>query len=70
MSKKTGGRPRKTKGLIDVARWMPQIRRVCSRQIVLNQLDELEGMNRHISGSADRKKLIAQIKKDVARIQL
>ena len=27
MSKKTGGRPPKPKGLIDVAKWMPQIRR-------------------------------------------
>ena len=40
-----------------------------SYQIVLNQLDELEGMNRYISGPADRKKLIAQIKKDVVKIQ-
>jgi hypothetical protein len=46
------------------------MRRACSRQIVLDQLDELEGTNREISGSADRKKLIAQIKKDVAKIQL
>jgi len=64
-----GGRPRKTKGLINVAKWLPQMRRACSRQIVLNQLDELEGMNRYISGSVDRKKLIAQIKKDVVKIQ-
>ena len=68
MNGNKGGRPSKTKGLIDVARWLPQMRRVCSRQIVLDQLDELEGMNRYISGSADRKKLIAQIKKDVANI--
>ena len=63
-------KPRQTKGLINVARWLPQMRRACSRQIVLDQLDELEGMNREISGSAVRKKLVAQLKKDVAKIQL
>ena len=63
-------KPRQTKGLINVAPWLPQMRRACSRQIVLDQLDELEGMNREISGNADRKKLIAQLKKDVAKIQL
>ena len=62
-------KPRTTKGLINVAPWLPQMRRACSRQIVLDQLDELEGMNREISGNADRKKLIAQLKKDVAKIQ-
>lgn len=72
MSKKTGGRPRKTKGLIDVARWMPQIRRVCSRQLVLNQLDDL--LEGHAEDPNDKASLLAkritQIKKDVARIQL
>ena len=72
MSKKTGGRPRKTKGLIDVARWMPQIRRVCSRQLVLNQLDDL--LEGHAEDPNDKGSLlakrVAQIKKDVARIQL
>ncbi len=58
----------KKKGLINVAKWLPQMRRVCSYQIVLDQLDELGGMNREISGPADRKKLIAQIKKDVVNI--
>jgi hypothetical protein len=72
MSKKTGGRPRKTKGLIDVARWMPQIRRVCSRQLVLNQLDDL--LEGHAEDPNDKGSLLAkritQIKKDVTRIQL
>jgi hypothetical protein len=60
-----GGRPRKTKGLINVAKWLPQMRRACSRQIVLDQLDKLEDQKWH----SHRKKLIAQIKKDVANIQ-
>ena len=56
--------------LVNVKAYLPWMRRVCSRRLVLDQLDELEGMNREISGSADRKKLIAQLKKDVAKIQL
>mgnify|MGYP003127861393 FL=1 len=70
MTKKTGGRPRKTKGLIDVARWMPQIRRVCSRQLVLNQLDALERDHTLSEGRIGIKHRIAQIKKDVASIKL
>ena len=71
MTKKTGGRPRKTKGLIDVARCMPQIRRVCSRQLVLNQLDELEACHSSNPFSApDLRDRITQIKKDVASIKL
>ena len=71
MTKKTGGRPRKTKGLIDVARWMPQIRRVCSRQLVLNQLDELEACHsRNPFSAPDLRDRITQIKNDVASIKL
>ena len=71
MSKNTGGRPRKTKGLIDVAKWMPQIRRVCSRQLVYDQLDELLKLGDvHYSESSIFAKRVAQIKKDVARIKL
>ena len=70
MSKKTGGRPPKPKGLIDVAKWMPQIRRVCSRQLVYDQLDALE-RDHTLSGFREHlKPRIAQIKKDVARIKL
>ena len=71
MSKNTGGRPRKTKGLIDVAKWVPQIRRVCSRQLVYDQLDELLKLGDvHYSESSIFAKRVAQIKKDVARIKL
>ena len=62
-----GGRPRKTKGLINVAKWLPQMRRACSRQIVLDQLDELEF--RRSADWRDRAQRIAQIKKDVVKIQ-
>tara|TARA_B100000214_G_scaffold116327_1_gene82147 strand:+ start:238 stop:468 length:231 start_codon:yes stop_codon:yes gene_type:complete len=76
MSKKTGGRPRKTKGLIDVARWMPQMKRACSRKIVLDQLDQLETdvyqktEPRFGASDFDLKGRIEQIKKDVASIKL
>jgi hypothetical protein len=67
--KKTVGRPRKTKGLINVARWLPQMKRVCSYQIVLDQLDELEACHSSNPFSApDFRDRIAQIKKDVANI--
>ena len=72
MSKKTGGRPTKPKGLIDVAKWMPQIRRVCSRQLAYDQLDDL--LEGHAEDPNDKGSLLAkritQIKKDVARIKL
>ena len=66
-----GGRPRKTKGLINVAKWLPQMRRVCSYQIVLDQLDELE---HDVCILAPKEKehvteRMAQIKKDLANIQ-
>ena len=70
MNGNKGGRPRKTKGLINVAKWLPQMRRACSRQIVLNQLDELE---HDVCLLAPKEKehvteRMAQIKKDVANI--
>ena len=61
-----GGRPRKTKGLINVAKWLPQMRRACSLQIVLNQLDQIA---ENYSGQYQLCNRIAQIKKDVANIQ-
>ena len=65
-----GGRPRKTKGLINVAKWLPQMRRACSRQLVYDQLETLE---HDICLLAPKEKdhvteRMAQIKKDVANI--
>ena len=69
MNGNKGGRPRKTKGLINVAKWLPQMRRACSRQIVLNQLDELEACHSSNAFSApDLRDRITQIKKDLANI--
>ena len=64
----------KTKGLINVAKWLPQMRRACSRQIVLDQLDELE-FNFDLAAIEDEGEVspfaqrIAQIKKDIVKIQ-
>ena len=72
LSKNKGGRPRKTKGLINVAKWLPQMRRACSRQIVFDQLDELEHdvcillLPKEKEHVTER---MAQIKKDIAKIQ-
>ena len=66
----TGQEQPKKKGLIDVARWMPQIRRVCSRQIVYDQLDQLEAFAREGIRWKELRDRITQIKKDVARIKL
>ena len=69
--KKTGGRPSKSKGLINVARWLPQMRRACSYQLVYDQLDDL--LEGHTDEPNDKGSLlakrVAQIKKDVANIQ-
>ena len=64
----------KKKGLINVAKWLPQMRRACSRQIVLDQLDELE-FNFDLAAIEDEGEVspfaqrIAQIKKDIVKIQ-
>ena len=66
----------KKKSLINVARWLPQMKRACSRKIVLDQLDQLETdvyqktEPRFGASGFDLKGRIEQIKKDVARIQL
>ena len=66
----------KKKSLINVARWLPQMKRACSRKIVLDQLDQLETdvyqrtEPRFGASDFDLKGRIEQIKKDVARIQL
>ena len=62
----------KKKSLINVASWLPQMKRVCSRKIVLDQLDELEsemGFKCYNTCEAEIATRIAQIKKDVANIR-
>ncbi len=49
-----------------MAKWMPQMRRACSRQIVLDQLDQIA---ENYSGQYQLCRSIAQIKEDVANIQ-
>lgn len=59
-----GGRPKKNNNVIDVAKYMPQIKNVAKRQLIIGQLDQLKDMNGNITGVEERAKLIEQIKKD------
>ena len=59
-----GGRPKKNNKIINVAKYMPQIRNVAKRQLIIGQLDQLKDMNGNITGVEERAKLIEQIKKD------
>ncbi len=59
-----GGRPKKNNKVINVAKYMPQIRNVAKRQLIIGQLDQLKDMNGNITGVEERAKLIEQIKKD------
>ena len=58
------GRPKKNNKFINVAKYMPQIRNVAKRQLIIGQLDQLKDMNGNITGVEERAKLIEQIKKD------
>ena len=58
--------------LVNVKAYLPWMRRVCSRRLVLDQLDNLEHdlLDDNVTFStAGLEECIAQIKKDVARIQ-
>ena len=59
-----GGRPKKNNKVINVAKYMPQIKNVARRQLIIGQLDQLKDMNGNITGVEERAKLIEQIKKD------
>ena len=57
--------------LVNVAKYLPWMKRVCSRRIVFDQLDELE---HDVCILAPKEKehvteRMAQIKKDIAKIQ-
>ena len=55
-----GGRPKKNNNIINVAKYMPQIKNVAKRQLIIGQLDQLKDMN----VKWERDDLIEQIKKD------
>ena len=59
-----GGGPKKNNKVINVAKYMPQIKNVAKRQLIIGQLDQLKDMNGNITGVEERAKLIEQIKKD------
>tara|TARA_B100000945_G_C20291646_1_gene553573 strand:+ start:140 stop:334 length:195 start_codon:yes stop_codon:yes gene_type:complete len=55
-----GGRPKKNNKVINVAKYMPQIKNVAKRQLIIGQLDQLKDIN----VKRERDDLIEQIKKD------
>ncbi len=55
-----GGRPKKNNKVINVSKYMPQIRNVAKRQLIIGQLDQLKDMK----VKWERDDLIEQIKKD------
>tara|TARA_Y100001973_G_scaffold102331_1_gene167170 strand:- start:496 stop:729 length:234 start_codon:yes stop_codon:yes gene_type:complete len=62
---KKGGRPKKNNKVINVAKYMPQIRNVAKRQLIIGQLDQLKSNldNAKVS-NAELHYAIDQIKKD------
>ena len=62
---KKGGRPKKNDKIINVAKYMPQIRNVAKRQLIIGQLDQLKSNLDNIKASnAELHYAIDQIKKD------
>ena len=59
-----GGRPKKNNKIINVAKYMPQIRNVAKRQLIIGQLDELEAFARKGVRWKELRDRIDQIKKD------
>ena len=41
-----GGRPKKNNKVINVAKYMPQIKNVAKRQLIIGQLDQLKSIKR------------------------
>ena len=70
---KSGGRPKETKKLVNVKKYLPWMRRVAKYQIVYNQLDNLEYDICSACGSSEQdyfKDAIEQIKKDISNIKI
>ena len=70
---KRGGRPKKSKKLVNVKRYLPWMRRLAKYQIVYNQLDNLEYdicTSCSYSEQDFFKDAIAQIKEDISKIKI
>jgi len=60
-----GGRPKKNNKVINVAKYMPQIKNVAKRQLIIGQLDQLKSNLDNVKVSnAELHYSIDQIKKD------
>ena len=69
---KSGGRPKETKKLVNVKKYLPWMKRVAVYQIVYNQLDSLEYdlFNNSQCDQKEVQKRIAQIKEDISKIKI
>tara|TARA_R100001082_G_scaffold77436_1_gene45245 strand:+ start:261 stop:500 length:240 start_codon:yes stop_codon:yes gene_type:complete len=69
---KRGGRPKKSKKLVNVKRYLPWMRRLAKYQIVYSQLDRLEYdlFNNSQCDQKEVQKRIAQIKEDISKIKI
>ena len=69
---KSGGRPKESKKLVNVRKYLPWMKRVSQYQIVYSQLDSLEYdlFNNSQCDQKEVQKRIAQIKKDISNIKL
>ena len=68
---KSGGRPKESKKLVNVRKYLPWMKRIASYQIVYDQLDELETYySSNPFAASDLRNRIAQIKKDISNIKL
>ena len=70
---KRGGRPKNSKKLVNVKRYLPWMRRLAKYQIVYSQLDNLEYdicTSCSYSEQDFFKDAIAQIKKDISNIKI
>ena len=69
---KPNSRHHKKKGVVNVKKYIPWMRRVGKYQIVFNQLDSLEYdlFNNSQCDQQEVQKRIAQIKKDIIKIKI
>jgi len=68
---KSGGRPKETKKLVNVKKYLPWMKRVAAYQIVYSQLDELEAFySSNPFAASDLRNRIAQIKEDISKIKI
>jgi len=68
---KSGGRPKESKKLVNVRKYLPWMKQVAQYQIIYDQLDELEACySSNPFAASDLRDRVAQIKKDISNIKI